>query len=377
MNKLENILEKQEKLNSALAKNFKSNCINNFRLTSLGNSIASGYSLIRTIKPLLLRNETLEIIMNKNEIKVDIHHFARAQSNNDEQIFSWVTQNIKESEIHRLNRSDYNVSGEFCMQCPGITNKELEEYYPLYMENDLGLQDCILEDNKDMANIVVYNGLTGSFLDNITRHGKLNHKLAYGINRDATSLEATLKFIQANNRNNLSNTQVYICGVPDFLGIKITEIINSKLKKIAALYSNTVYVEPVKSKLFYEPLNSKETCKLHFDIHYDEYEYLIFINNIIKAMNDNYLIINSIISIDRYFYEFNSKIETEMVSMYSIVDYIDRIIGYYNFKDSENFNRKQFYIRLKKYLNNRSPYDFYCIGKGNINNCINKNYKKH
>ena len=46
---------------------FQKNGIKKFRLISLGNSIGSGYSAVRTLKPLLLRNESLNMIMN-NEI---------------------------------------------------------------------------------------------------------------------------------------------------------------------------------------------------------------------------------------------------------------------------------------------------------------------
>lgn len=60
--------------------------ITNLRLISLGNSIASGYSMVRSTKPLLLRNESLEEVLQKENITLERHHFARAQNNNDEHI---------------------------------------------------------------------------------------------------------------------------------------------------------------------------------------------------------------------------------------------------------------------------------------------------
>lgn len=225
------ILERQEALNRELADLFLRKGITNFRLTSLGNSISSGYSMTRTTMPLLLRNYTLDQVMKSKGISLERHTFARAQNNNDEHVFDWIVTNLKESQMHKFNRSDYN-GGPTSMFTRGMTEENLADFYPLEMDDDPGLQDLIKQADDDMANIVIYNGLTGSFLDNVTREGRLRDMLTFGIKRDTYGLEATLKFIQANNRKNGGTTQVYLCGVPDFLGLKISEIINSKLKKL-------------------------------------------------------------------------------------------------------------------------------------------------
>ena len=99
--------------------------ITNLRLISLGNSIASGYSMVRSTKPLLLRNESLEEVLKEENINFERHHFARAQNNNDEHIFGWLVSNIKESEIHRMNRSDYSGSAS-SMITRGLTKEQIE-----------------------------------------------------------------------------------------------------------------------------------------------------------------------------------------------------------------------------------------------------------
>lgn len=63
--------------------------------------------MTRITKPLLLRNESIQSIMKKQNIYLERYHFARSQNNNDEHILEWLTSNIKESEIHILNRIDY------------------------------------------------------------------------------------------------------------------------------------------------------------------------------------------------------------------------------------------------------------------------------
>lgn len=364
--------------------------INNLRLISLGNSIASGYSMVRTIKPLLLRNESLEEELNKENIILERHHFARAQNNNDEHVFGWLISNIKESEIHQMNRSDYSGSAS-SMATKGLTKEQIDEYYPLNMKEDFGLADLIKEKKLDIANIVIYNGCTGSFLDAATRNGNLTQQLMAGVNRDTTSFEAVLKYIQEQNRQYNSNTQVYVCGAPNFLGLRISELINRKIKKISENYANVSYVEPVKSKFFYKPLQLEEITeeteltrlqqffKEHerqVDIHYDEEEYIEFNNNIMKAIKENYLINNSLINIDRDVYELNRTLEIKKTDLI-VNDEVVQSVVYDIFNEEvskmpSSSLANQLTQRAGKYLTTRSPYDYFYVGKKRINSSIQK-----
>ncbi len=364
--------------------------INNLRLISLGNSIASGYSMVRTIKPLLLRNKSLEEELNKENIILERHHFARAQNNNDEHVFGWLISNIKESEIHQMNRSDYSGSAS-SMATKGLTKEQIDEYYPLNMKEDFGLADLIKEKKLDIANIVIYNGCTGSFLDAATRNGNLTQQLMAGVNRDTTSFEAVLKYIQEQNRQYNSNTQVYVCGAPNFLGLRISELINRKIKKISENYANVSYVEPVKSKFFYKPLQLEEITeeteltklqqffKEHerqVDIHYDEEEYIEFNNNIMKAIKENYLINNSLINIDRDVYELNRTLEIKKPDLI-VNDEVVQSVVYDIFNEEvskmpSSSLANQLTQRAGKYLTTRSPYDYFYVGKKRINSSIQK-----
>ena len=126
MTKSEKIIEIQRKLNLELGEILRQNGITKLNLTSVGNSIASGYSMVRTLMPMLLRNTTIQTDMSKNRVEVSIRHFARAQDNNDEHIFEWLIENIKQSEIHKMNRADYG-SGDSSMPSPGIKNEDLDK----------------------------------------------------------------------------------------------------------------------------------------------------------------------------------------------------------------------------------------------------------
>lgn len=359
MQKPNEIENNQQKLNESLAQVCQKNGIKNLQITSLGNSIASGYSSINPVKPLLNRNETLKTTMKKHGITLTRYQFARGQNNNDEHVFEWIITNIKESEMNKMNRNDFGHTNT-SMSTVGMTDQTLDEYYPQTPTPDRGLQDIILDSQKDKANIVVYNGGTGSFLDGITRGGRISQMLTYGIKRDTYGIESVLKLIQSNNRNNNTNTQVYLCGAPDYLGLKVTSAINNKLKNIAEKYANVVYVEPVKANFFY---------KNGIDIHYSNEEYKEFNSNIIKAIVDNYEITKAMINIDREIYKFNEKLELYNQSQIDDLERKSNYIFYKLIKESSQLETSKaltFLNQAKNYLSERAPYDFFYVGKRNI-----------
>ena len=212
-----------------------------------------------------------------------------------------------------------------------------------------------------------------------------------GVNRDTTSFEAVLKYIQEQNRQYNSNTQVYVCGAPNFLGLRVSELINNKIKKISKNYANVSYVEPVKSKFFYKPLETAEFTeeteltklqqffKKHgrqVDIHYDEEEYIEFNNNIMKTIKENYLIVNSLINIDRDMYKLNSTLEIENPEFIAANEVVQEVVADIFTKEIAKMPSpslaNQLTQRAGKYLTSRSPYDYFYIGKKRINNSIQK-----
>lgn len=376
MDIINKLIKEQEELNKELASFLHDKGIRNLSLTAFGNSISSGYSLFRTIKPLLLRNDTISSAMSDKDIRLERHNFARAQNNSDEHLFDWLQSDISEADISRLNRTDYS-SCETSMMTHGLDDDKIEEYYPLDDSVSATINDVFFKSQEGLANIVIYNGCTGSFLDGISRNGSLFQQLFYGVKRDTCSLEAILKYIQYKNRKNNSNTQVYICGVPDLYGIKVSELINSRLKKIAKKYANTVYVEPVKTKLLYESIDFQSTPlkkQKNFDVHYDEEEYTRLNNNILKSIINNYEITKSMIEADRRLFKISTLIETS--SFYLVQDserrraIINNIIQEEYNKIDDVIAKKYFLKKLKNYLLARFPYDFYFLGKKEISGSI-------
>lgn len=362
---MQRIEERQIQLNTQLADKLKDQGITRVSLTSYGNSIASGYSMARSTIPLLLRNKTLSEIFAQKDIKVEKYNFARAQNNSDEHLYEWLLKNIREQEIIDFSRADYNPNSKIYMHT-SLSEEDFQKYYQA-SSNNRGLRDVILEDQNKLLNVVVYSGCTGSFLDNITREGKLTEMLTFGIKRDTKSLEAILKLIHTSNRSGESNTQVYLLGAPNFLGLGISEIINRKLKKIAKEYPNVVYIPPIKSRFIYHDI---ETDKLTPDIHYDETEYLQLNNNIIESINENYNSVKSLISLDRAVYKLNGFIEfgnqSSSEGQKVAFELLSKLVEQELSKLATEEEKVAFLQQAKEYLLSRTPYDFHYIGKKNI-----------
>lgn len=353
-----------EKNNYEFANMLKELNISKINMICCGNSISSGYSMSSFTKPLLFRNDSIQQILKENSIDLSRYHFSRAQDNNDEHIFSYLVNGTKLSEICKLNRFDLKT-----MNAQGVNEYNVDKLYPLF--GDISIKD--LFSNKNSSNIIVYNGATGSFLDNVTRGGK--HYLTHGIKRDCVSIEAFLKYVQEYNRSNNTNIQVYLCGAPDIL--KVSDIfINTKLKDISKKYANVVYVENIPKKLLYK----KEDGSLITDFHYDEIEYLNLNNKIIETINKNYLITNMLINIDRGLYTLNKEFQLGKIERTDVEIGVGEIIDLSIIVNKEklkkfNIDLKEVLQYIKEYLINRKPYDFHYAGNKNIKKGIDKHIK--
>jgi len=367
-----NIEEKQKLLNAELAIKLANLNVKKIVETFVGNSIG-GYSMINTIKPTILRNTSINEMMEPQGIEVELHNFSRSQNNSDEHLFEWLISNKKESEINKMNRNDYS-GGPTSMPCDHFDQSKMDEYFPLNLEKDMGLRDIQEIKDPNTANLFVYCGCTGAWLDGVTRHGSLAQKFTPGVNWDLRGLEAFLKYTHCSNRKNETNTQIYVCGAPNLLGIHISGIINRRIKSVVKKYPHAVYVDPVIAKVFY---NNSITGKKGIDIHYNEEEYLKFINNILQSFIDNYAIKKAMINVDRDVYNLSSDFELSGTEIFKeknfVIDSLDKILTKQQFTSEKE--ELKFYKQALKFLTFRSPYDFCYVGKDNIKNVLIKKIK--
>lgn len=346
--------------NLELLELLKDNGIKELVITALGNSISTGFSFCDENKPLLDRNVLLETMCEEYGIDLHKYYFARSENNSDQNIFNWIINNYTEKEMNRMNRRDYRKESNKDL----LTEEKIEEYYGEDKASDVHIQDILFNTVDDTSNIVIYNGLTGSFLDNVTRGGK--HKLTNGIHKDMSYVESILGLIQNFNRENGSNTEVYLCGVPRVLNTGIQEsFMNKKLKTVSNRYANTSYVDNISRHVLY-----KGDTKV--DLHYDKLEYLRLTHLILKKVLDNYLIKDSLIKLDRDMYKYNKKLE--MLDKQATYDLTMAIIAdsHINYPGTNDLD----YLKeVRRYLLERYCYDFFAMDKQAIKDCALKLHK--
>ena len=124
-------------------------------------------------------------------------------------------------------------------------------------------------------------------------------------------------------------------------------------------------------------LYKKAEGGITFDLHYNKMEYLNFNNQILETINKNYIINEILIEIDRSLYNINTLYQIGTITKDQISKNVDNVINEVINKNKEllkkeNIDLKNVALIIKKYLNNRKPYDFYYIGKDKIND-ITKN----
>lgn len=363
----QNEKELLDETNRKLIEELSKNHIKKLIISSIGNSISTGFSMCNSSTPLLKRNETLKNHATNGNIFLETHQFAREENNSDEHTLNAFNQNKKESRFNRESRRDYNAYIEKNM--PLLTESEIDYYYPEKLEEDKGMQDTIFESGDSIANFVIYNGGTGPFLDNLTRKGK--HFLN-GISKDVGSIESILSKIQFNNRQNYGKTQVYLCGAPRIaLPLASTLAINTRLKTIADRYANVTYIPNFSRKYFYSTKNSKIKIS---DPHYNENEYLHLLNEVEKRMIENYIIKECIIEVDRIFSKISQMIEMKKIDPQKYNEkFILNILDYYkNIVKQYNCDEIRFIKEIRIYLLERYSYDFSYLDYNSIKHSSKK-----
>lgn len=331
---------KQISLNNALANLLEKFKIKKINMTCVGNSLSSGYRIIGKTIPLLFRNKTLKEILHRKNISLNTYHFARTENNSDQHTFSYLINNTSLAQINQFNLKDKTVSDK-------LSEEEKKKYYPL---SNIGMQDILKDKQIDLSNIIIYNGATGSFLDILSRNGRI---IPFkGIINDVRKIDAFLNYIQELNRNENSNIQIYLCGIPKYLN-KNWKFFNRHLENLAKQYANVAYVKPIYANIFY-----KIDGKIKFDIHFNEEGYNRFINSILDTIINNFELTNFKITIDRLLFEKSISEELDNKRKVNVENEINAILSSLN-KDKLNQLKKDLY----QYFIYRFPYDFYYIDR--------------
>lgn len=263
--------EQNKVLSSRVAKLFENIDGNKpLNISSMGNSISSGYSKCDEMIPLLARTS----LYKEGYQDVNFYSYARVRRNEERNVLNWYDVNIEHMEINNLLIADILAKEE---QYARFGERELGEYQKFAKRTNLGMQDYVQLDK----NIIIYNGLSGSFTDTL-RKGNIHDKakLLSCFKKDYEDLKALLKQFYRDN----PHVQVYVCGLPDFMEWGITSLYDKYIRLAVASVPNAIYV-PGSSRNFLCRLeNQKE-----LDIHYNQVEYLMLLNRVFESIIKNYI----------------------------------------------------------------------------------------
>ncbi|MCX4322454.1 MAG: hypothetical protein OSJ59_05765 [Lachnospiraceae bacterium] len=235
----------------------------------VGNSIASGYSKSDEMLPFFARTKLFQL---KEDIR--FYSFARVRRNEELNVLKWYNQNISHRKINTLLLDDLKAKvGRYAC----YTKRQEQTYRQIMHCTDLNFQECIQLKN----NILIYFGLSGTFTD-IFRKGNLTDKIKIfqSFRKDFEYLKMILTEIHMAN----PQIQVYVCGLPDVMGIGLTNQFDRYIKKAICAVPNAVYIRGV-SRNVLSILNGQK----ELDYHYNKAEYLCQLCGIWEAVLQNYI----------------------------------------------------------------------------------------
>lgn len=358
--------------NEELSKMFQKLRVKDVYLTSVGNSIGSGHSQSDLVRPLLVRNDSLKEVAAEHGISVHYDMFARPQNNSEVRVREWLDTNVSKQTMNEWNRMDWS-GGTTSMNYFGdsatgdgsnITVEEIDTYFPETLSEDYGFLDVVKRKGKrhELANILVYNGMTGTFLDNLTRGGK--HKNLSGFKKDRQVLTEILRTIYHVE----PNTQVYVCGIPEILAVKYLErpLINSKIRKMCEMFPNVSYVQPAPAHFLYN-----QDGKLVLDIHHNQHEYLTLNQNIVSSICQNYVGNQFQIMMDQCLSDMSTQVEKKSTERKANDESVSRVMNLVinTYRNKLNAVGKPIEPQLqkfKKYALERYPHYYFYIPKKTI-----------
>ncbi len=349
--KIEQIKKRLDVHYIELADILTENKIEKLMMTTLGNSIATGFALNHKYVPLIQRvSKELDLTLKKEEIEFVAHDLALIVNNfllDDK----FVQDIIKINKIHWFQDENVKVIPPKYQ----ITLDYLDLIYSYMNDSKSRVSDVLFSENSAVSNILIYSGLTSRSLGLLyNNEAKTIINPFELIKQDEVYSRHSMSFINEKNRKG-SNTQVYILGNPDYFGLGLIDAVyNKKLKLTAKTFPCTNYVDSLSTKMFYKT-KLKNDCqfdgieKMRFmeflckhtgivnDPHYNEEEYLRVLEKLFISIKKNFLQTKISIELDRLITsECNQNgLNMSYVQPEGIIDKIDEVL------DSNNLSNEQ------------------------------------
>ena len=283
--------KEEEKLCEKVMQLFSDCKTDSINMGSVGNSIASGYSKCDEMSPFFPRSHILQ-----HEDNISFYTYARVRRNEEINVLNWYSSNLIHRDINMLLMSDILVKKE---KYAGFSDRQKDLYERMAYTTNIGFRDYVHLSN----NIMIYSGLSGTFTDILRKGDSVDRKKLLNCFRsDFEYLKMFL--IQAWLDN--PRLQIYVCGLPDVMGIGLTNMFDKYMQKAVRLVPNAVYVKGATRNYFSMLEGQKE-----IDYHYSKPEYLQLICNVWESILNNYIILNYKNDILYELMKYNKQVEFE------------------------------------------------------------------
>ena len=340
--------EEDKRLCDKLIQLFSDCKTDSINMGSVGNSIASGYSKCDEMIPLFARSHIYDY-----KYRMRFYTYARPRRNEEINVLKWYNSNLSHYDINRLLLLDIKEKeGQYA----GFSDRQKGIYKTVMKETDIGFRDYVHLDD----NIMVYNGLSGTFTD-ILRKGSYADwgKMLHCFRKDFEYLKVFL--VQAWLDN--PKLQIYVCGLPNAMEIGITNKFDRYIKKAVRMIPNAVYVKGV-SRNFFSTLDGQKVM----DYHYNKPEYLQLLCNVWESILNNYITLNYKNDILYELMKYNKQVEFEDTTSKGDSKLIKKLIikcaeKYMDLLDKYNIDEQRIKREIWKFYNENYLQHFGCTDR--------------
>lgn len=339
-------IEKNKKLIEKLNLLFSKSEYNKISIGSIGNSISSGYSKCDEMMPFLYRSGLQSIECT------DLYSYARVRKNEEQNIFKWYTENISHKEINTFLIGDILEKKD---RYAHFNQENLAQYQKLAASQEIGFKDFVQLNH----NIIIYNGLTGTFT-NVLRKGNRKDKLQVlsSFSKDAKFLRAILFQFYLDN----PSTQIYVCGIPDVLGLHISSVYDFYIKNAIKAVPNAMFVKGQSRNMA-----SKLPNQIESDIHYNKVEYLSLINRILAEIIDDFYVLPFKGNLLNSLSEYSKSVELSDPKSHGNLEEVNKIIYHYmEMYGSKLQNKKKVFGEIAEYYDENYLTSFPCTDRKKV-----------
>lgn len=274
-----------QKENDFFLHKLKNKKIKEVNFIILGNSLASGYTVVNKIRLFFDRNEDLLEKLKEAKIVTHKYHFAQPYDNENSKILSWLKNNQTSVEVFAGQKRNYFMGARKEIDKWNIDEKTLESFFAENMKENLGVKDLIKKNEVGKLNLVIFLGNTGETMarvkdENIFHYIKAS---AIGLKKDLINFQRIITYLANLNEKTL----VLIMGIPrhqTFI-FRIFNLLirgfNYWCKKVAEKEKNILFIDGEKMVVKRYKVNGENLL----DLHPDDESYLYMLTQCMRGLN--------------------------------------------------------------------------------------------